>query len=378
MKIAIIHDDLMRRGGGEQVALCFHKAFPEATFYTSAYQPHLTYSEFKKVNIVTSWYQNLVKSEKAMKWLFFPFGLLAVRQLKVEGYDVVLISTTYSSKLIPIPSNSIVITYCHTPFRLVWNPNSYSQYTNSKFLFRWLTDRIINYLRKLDKESSKRTNFFIANTEEVKERIIKAYEPLNDIEVIFPPVNLANYYISENIGEYYLVVSRLEHYKKVDLVIDAFNLIGKKLIIVGNGSKKEELMKRAKSNITFMQSVDANSLSNLYAECKAFIFPQNEDFGITPLEANAAGRPVIAFGAGGILDTMIPYAGDASVATALLFEKQEVDDLIEAITKAETLNFSPEFIRANAERFQEKIFIEKVQNFVHNKFKERKLFNTLD
>jgi len=371
MKVAIIHDDLMRRGGGEQVALCFHKAFPEATLYTLAYQPHLTYSEFKKVNIVTSWYQNLVKNEKTMKWLFFPFGLLAAKQLKVEGYDVVLISTTYSSKFIPIPSNSIVITYCHTPFRLVWNPNSYSQYINSKFLFRWLMDRIINYLRKLDKESSKRTNFFIANTQEVKERVKKAYEPIKDIEILSPPVNLSNYYISENIGDYYLVVSRLEYYKKVDLVIDAFNQIGKKLIIVGNGSKKEELMKRAKGNITFMQGVDSATLSKLYAECKAFIFPQHEDYGITPLEANAAGRPVIAYGAGGVLETMVPYTGDASVASALFFEKQEVGDLIEAIKKSETLNFSPTFIRANAERFHEKIFIEKIQNYVRSKFEEK-------
>jgi glycosyltransferase involved in cell wall biosynthesis len=376
MKIAIIIDDLMRRGGGEQVALCFHKAFPDAPLYTSVYQPNLTYPEFKKSNVITSWYQKIATSEKRMKWLFFPFGLMAMKQMKVEDYDVVLISTTYSGKYVNISPKTLVLTYCYTPFRLAWNPTSYTEYINSKGLGRWLFDMVVNILRKIDKKSSERTDFFLAMTKETKERIIDAYSPKNQISIIPPPVNLSNYYISETIGEYYLVVSRLEYYKKVDLVIDAFNELGHKLIIVGNGSKKAELMKRANRNISFLQGIDAATLSKLYAECKAFIFPQHEDYGITPLEANAAGRPVIAFGAGGILDTMIPYTGDASVATALLFEKQEVDDLIEAIKKAETLNFSPKFIRANAERFHEKIFIEKVQNFVHNKFKERKLINT--
>jgi glycosyltransferase involved in cell wall biosynthesis len=231
---------------------------------------------------------------------------------------------------------------------------------------------VVNILRKIDKKSSERTDFFLAMTKETKERIIDAYSPKNQISIIPPPVNLSNYYISDTIGDYYLVVSRLEYYKKVDLVIDAFNELGHKLIIVGNGSKKEELMKRAKSNITFMQGVDSTLLSKLYAECQAFIFPQHEDYGITPLEANAAGRPVIAFGAGGILDTMIPYAGDASVATALLFEKQELGHLIEAIRKFDTLNFSPKFIRSNAERFHENFFIEKIQNYVSNRFEENK------
>ena len=370
MKIAIIHDDLMRRGGGEQVALCFHKAFPNAPFYTSVYQPNLTYPEFKKVNIITSWYQKIAKSEKKMKWLFFPFGLLAMKQMRVEDYDVVLISTTYSSKFISIPSSSIVISYCHTPFRLVWNPNSYTEYTNSKFLFRWIIDKIINYLKTQDKKSSKRTDFFIANTEEVKQRIQDAYEPSKQVEVISPPVNLTNYYVSETIGNYYLVVSRLEYYKKVDLVIDAFNELGYKLIIVGNGSKKEELIKRANPNITFMQGVDSVTLSKLYAECKAFIFPQHEDYGITPLEANAAGRPVIAYGAGGVLETMISYKNDASIATALFFEKQEINSLIEAIRLSEKLTFNPSFIRANAEKFHEDIFIERIRAFVKQKFEE--------
>lgn len=367
MRIAIIHDELMRRGGGEQVALCFHKAFPEAPLYTSVYQPNNTYPEFKQVKVITSWYQKIIKSEKLMKRFFFPIGMWAMKQLKVENYDVVLISTTYSAKFVKISPNTLVITYCYTPFRLAWNPMSYTEYNNSKGLYRWLFNRVIGILKNQDLKSSKKTDYFLAMTEETKERIVNAYLPQKEITIIPPPVNISNFYISETIGDYYLVVSRLEYYKKVDLVIDAFNELGFKLIIVGNGSKKEELMKRAKNNIRFMQGVDATSLSKLYAECKAFIFPQHEDYGITPLEANASGRPVIAYGAGGVLETMIPYKDNANFATSIFFSKQEVSNLIEAIKLFETLYFDPVFIRSNAERFDESIFIEQIKNFIFDK-----------
>lgn len=370
MKIAIIHDELMRRGGGEQVALCFHKAFPDAPLYTSVYQPNNTYPEFKKVNIITSWYQKIVKSEKLMKWFFFPIGMWAMKQLKVEGFDVVLISTTYSGKFIKIAPNTLVITYCYTPFRLAWNPTSYSEYNNSKGLYRWLFNKAVYALKTKDLQNSIRTDFFLAMTEETRDRIIDAYSPKNKIIKIPPPVNIANFYISECIGDYYLVVSRLEFYKKVDLVIDTFNKLGYKLIIVGNGSKKGELMKRANDNITFLQGVDSVSLSKLYAECKALIFPQHEDYGITPLEANASGRPVIAYGAGGVLETMIPYKGNSKQATAIFFRKQEVSNLVEAVKLSEQLFFDPHFIRNNAEKFQESLFIEKIKTFVKDKLEE--------
>jgi hypothetical protein len=175
MKIAIIIDDLMRRGGGEQVALCFHKAFPDAPLYTSVYQPNLTYPEFKKANVITSWYQKIATSEKRMKWLFFPFGLIAMKQMKVEDYDVVLISTTYSGKYVNISPKTLVLTYCYTPFRLAWNPTSYTEYINSKGLSRWLFDIVVSILRKIDKKSSERTDLFLAMTEETKERIKYAY-----------------------------------------------------------------------------------------------------------------------------------------------------------------------------------------------------------
>jgi glycosyltransferase involved in cell wall biosynthesis len=371
MKIAIIHDDLMRRGGGEQVAICFKKAFPSASIYTSVYQPELTYPEFKDAVIYTSWFQKMVRTEKWMKRLFFPFGLTAMKSFKLkEKYDVVLISTTYSGKYIKIPKDTLVITYCYTPFRLAWNPNSYSEYLNSNGIKRYVFDIVIRILKRVDFKSSQRTNYFLAMTEETKQRIFNAYRPKKEIKIIPPPVNIANFKNSNIKGDYFLLVSRMEHYKRVDLAIDAFNKIGEKLIIVGRGSKKEDLRKRANNNITFLEGIDSDRLCKLYEECRAFIFPQHEDYGITPLEANASGKIVVAYGAGGVLETMIPYTGDPESCTSIFFKIQEPGSIIEAISLFEKLEdkFDSEFIRRNAEKYNEDRFISEVQNFVKEKF----------
>lgn len=372
MNIAIVHDELMRRGGAEQVVLCFHKAFPQAPIYTMAYQPNHTYPEFKNCDIHTSLFQKVVSNEKSMKKLFFPFGVIAMKLLDLTKFDVILISSTYAAKYVKISPNALVINYCYTPFRLAWNPESYAEYNNTSGLKRIIFNSIINILRKIDFKAAQRTDYFIAMTNETKDRIQKAYLPTNKIELIKPPVDCNKFYISSEIKDYYLVVSRLEYYKKVDLVIEAFNKLGYPLIIVGKGSKESELKKMAKPNIVFKNGLSNEDIAKLYAKCKAFIFPQHEDYGITPLEANASGRPVIAYGQGGVLDTMIPYTNDSNIATALFFEKQEVDYLIEAVLLSENIKFNSNFIRHHAEKFHEDIFVDEIKTFVLKKINESK------
>lgn len=367
MKIAIVHDELMRRGGAEQVVRCFHQAFPDAPLYTMAYRSDLTYPDFKNCQIHSSWFNKLTFNENFLRRLFFPFGLLAMKQLKVEGYDVILISSTYAGKYVKT-GNALVINYCHTPFRLAWYPESYSQFTDSKGLMRLAFNFVIKVLRKIDFQAAQNADHFIANTYEVGERIKKIYQHKKDITVIQPPVNCRKFYISENPKDFYLVVSRLESYKKIDLVVETFNETGLPLIIVGKGSMEERLKKMAKDNIRFLSGLSSSDLAHLYSECKAFVFPQKEDYGITPLEANASGRPVIAFGEGGVLETMIPYTGDSSKATALFFEEQTKESLITALKTFETLSFSPTFIREHAEQFDESKFIEKIKKFVIEKY----------
>jgi glycosyltransferase involved in cell wall biosynthesis len=369
MKIAIVHDDLVRKGGAEQVALSFHNAFPGAPIYTLTYDPDNTYPEFKDCDIRTSLFGRMIRSEKNMKRFFFPLGVLAMQRLDLKGYDVILQSTTHCAKYIKTDANAIVITYCHNPFRLVWSTESYDKVNHAGKLEKNVIKKVIAVLKEIDVTSAKRTDWFITNAREVVQRINRAYHPLKPITVINPPVKCKNFYVSNSLSDYFLVVSRFETYKKVDLVIEAFNdMPDKKLVIVGKGSREKQVKENAGGNITFLSDLGVSDLARLYANCKAFIFPQHEDYGITPLEANSSGRPVIAYGKGGVLDTMIPYDKDSLKSTAIFFEHQTKESLTAAIELFEDLEFDPVFIREHAEIFDESCFIEKIRAFVASKY----------
>ncbi len=256
MKVAVVHDDLMRRGGAEQVVLSIMKAFPEADLYTLCYQPHLTYPEFKNYKIKTSIFQSFAKSEKWMKWLFFPFGIICMKLLSVNGYDAVIISNTFCGKYVRIDRKSKVFIYTYTPFRLAWNPTSYKEYNQSKSLKRLLFNAVISCLRAIDRSEAKKGHYHLGMTAETADRIKKAYN-VPKVSIIPPPVKCENFYISDQQEKkYYLLVSRLEFYKKVDLAIEAFNELGFPLVIVGNGTKKKELQAMAKDNITFRSGLN--------------------------------------------------------------------------------------------------------------------------
>ncbi len=366
MKIAYVHDDLMRRGGAERVLLSLHKIYPEAPIYTLAYKKDKTYPEFRKKIIKKSWFQTLALNETIMKWLFYPFGVWAMKSLDLTEYDIVIISTTFGGKYVKVSSHAKVYTYCYTPFRLVWRPDSYTIYENSRGLSRTFLNWIIGRLKKIDMKAANRTDYFLAMTEPMRKRIVEAYNPERDVQIFNPPVDFSRFHVSDKIEEYYLVVSRFEPYKKVDLVIETFNKNGKQLVVVGGGSQEKYLKQIAKSNITFKHGLSQSQLAEVYAKCKALIFPQYEDYGLTPLEANASGRPVIAFRGGGILDTMIEYTGDVKSSTAILFDDQSTKSINEALDIFENLNFDPIFLRKHAESFSESRFTSSIANFINN------------
>ena len=372
MKIAIVHDELVRRGGAERVVLAFHNAFPKAPIYTLVHNPKLTYSEFKDADIHYSWFQRVASDEFSLKKMFFPFGLFAMQGLDMSGFDVILISSTYVAKFINPSKNCLVINYCHTPFRLAWYPEYYRDYSDARFIKKMAYNIVIGILKKIDYKKAQRTDYFIANSKEIKNKISAAYDWTGDIEIINPPVDYKDFYLSDKKKDYFLVVSRLEHYKKVDLVIDVFNTLGFPLMIVGKGSQSIRLKNLARSNITFLEGVSNKELAKLYAKCKALIFPQHEDYGITPLEANASGRPVIAYSKGGVLDTMIPYKGDNKKATALFFHEQNPKALLNAIDEFLMTRFDPIFIRKHAEKFEVSRFIQQIKKFVMSKYEEQK------
>lgn len=370
MKIALVQDGLMCRAGGEQVALCFHKAFPDAPIYTQCYQPNLTFPEFQNCDIRTSWLQRISKTDNAMKNLFFPLGIWAMQSHDLTDFDIILMSGTHCAKYVKVKPDALVVSYSFTPFRLAWEPSSYAQYTEAGPVKKLAFDMVLKYLRSVDFRFGQRPNYYIAMTDETSQRLRQAYRLIKSITIINPPVNTQNFYVSDKPKDYFLVVSRLEYYKKVDLVVEAFNKLGYPLVVVGKGVQADEIKAQANSNITFMSGLSAKELADVYAGCRAFIFPQHEDYGITPLEANAAGRPVIAYEAGGVLTTQIPVSDDPAHATALFFKNQTVDDLLAAVKQYELIEhrFDPNFIRKHAEAFDESNFINKIRQFVIEKY----------
>jgi len=370
MKIAIVHDELVRRGGAEQFTLIMHKVFPDAPIYTSTYNIRNTYETFSSVDIRSTWLSRFAKDEKTLKKVFFPFSIFAMKGLYLKDYDVVFISTTTSAKYVKVKPGTLVISYCHYPFRLLWFPQSYTQVSRAKGLKKHLYKILIKVFKKVDYKAAQRINWFITNTPEIARIIESCYQPQNPISVINSSIPCSNFYVEPNpAGDYFLLISRIEPYKKVDIVIEAFNRMpDKRLIIVGKGSQKEQYKKIANDNIEFKEGLSMAEVAKLYANCKAFLFPQEEDYGLTPIEANASGRPVIAYGKGGITYTTIPYISDAKKATAIYFEHQTSDKIIEAVEQFENLDFDPSFIRKHAEKFDECYFIENIRNFVAEKY----------
>ena len=368
MRLAIVHDGIFCKGGAERVLLNIHKAFPDAPIYTSIYDKNNSYSDFQDCDIRTSWLQNIVKKEQAFKNTFFFLGVNAMQSHDLSGYDVILTSTTHCAKYLKFNKKKLFINYCYTPFRLVWNPKSYKRYENSKGIYRYLFDKIIQYLKNIDYKYAQKADRYIAMTQETSNRIKQCYNVKNKIKIICPSIDTNQYYLSNSPKEYYLIVSRLEKYKMVDLAIKAFNKLGVPLKIIGGGMEEKYFKNLAKDNIEFLGKVNQERLLELYSNCKALIFPQHEDFGLTPLEANSSGRPVIAYGKGGIVDTMIPYNGKDNKFTSVFFKYQNMDSLIEAINTFERLEVDPIFIKDHAKRFDDDVFIKQLREFIRNEY----------
>ena len=372
MKVALVHDGLFCRGGGEKVLLLFMEAFPGAEIFTSIYNSEDTYPEFKKFKIHTSWFSKIAKNERQYKYRYFPLAIIAMRQLKMEKYDLVLMATTHCSKYVRFSKESAVIAYTFTPFRLAWMPESYSLYTDSGLIIKTILKPIIAVLKRIDRYYSQKIPHFIAMTEETRARLIEAYKPQNDLPVLNPPIDVSKYFVSKQLGDYYLVVSRLEKYKRIDIVIDAFNMLKKSLVIVGTGVEKHFLQSKAGKSITFKEAVSEEELASLYSQAKALVFPQYEDYGLTPLESAASGRPVIAYGHGGVKDTMIPYNGDnEKTSTAIFFHEQNPQSLIRSIELFETINFDSTFIRAHAEKYHKDEFLKNIKRIVDDRMKTK-------
>lgn len=352
LKIAIVYDRVNKFGGAERVLLTLHEMFPEAPIYTSVYDENKAPWAKQFPKIYTSFLQKipiLKNHHELLGWLM----PIAFEQFNFDKYDLVISVTSEAAKGIITGTNTMHICYCLTPTRYLWS--GYDNYF-SNFIIKFFASPIINYLKWWDKVASFRPDKMIAISTGVQKRIKKYYK--RESKIIFPPVSLhhensllripaetsRSFSLDVN-NNYFLYVGRLVLYKKVDLLIETFNESGLPLVIVGTGMELYKLKLIAKSNIKFLDNISDQELIKIYQNSKAFLMPQYEDFGITAVEAQSFGIPVIAYKAGGALDTVVDGV------TGVFFDEQTKESLKQAIAKFDTISFNRRYLITNAKRF---------------------------
>ena len=358
MKTALIHDYLVQAGGAERVAEALHQLYPDAPLYTSVYEPKATLAGFGAMDIRTSFLQKWPISTRRLHKLALPFYPAAFEQFDLSGYDLVLSSSSSFAKGVITPPETCHICYCHTPARFAWRQHEYlSQSRTAQFLSPVMRG-ILHNLRAWDASSAQRVDYFIANSNYVSRRIRKYYR--REAAVIYPPVDTERYAPANpaEVGSHFLLVSRLVGYKRVDLAIDACNRRQLPLKIIGSGPETASLQRRAGPTVQFLGRLPDAEVAAEMARCRALIFPGEEDFGITPLECMASGRPVVAYGAGGALETVVDGQ------TGLFFREQTVDSLAAALSLVSTINWIPEALQEHAFRFDTSVFQTQMRHFI--------------
>lgn len=358
MRVALVHDYLNQYGGGERVLEAFCQLFPKAPIYTLLYDKKKTGSAFEGRQIKTSFLQKvpLVKSHHRPFLMFMP---LAIEQFDFSQYDLVLSDSHSYSKGVITSIDTFHICYCHTPIRYAWDDShKYIEQFGYSNPIKKIIPFFMSYVRVWDEQASQRVDKFIANSNFVAQRIEKYYRQKAD--VIYPPVKTDLFYLADKPDNYFLIVGRFLPYKRFDLAIDAFNQLGWSLKIVGDGPDKKKLQARANDNIEFVGLVSDHKLRDYYAHCQAFIFPQEEDFGIAAVEAMASGRPVIAYQSGGSLEIVQPGL------TGLFFKEQTPEALIATLKEFKISDFDPKIIRQKAMEFDQERFKERIKNFIDN------------
>jgi glycosyltransferase involved in cell wall biosynthesis len=365
MKVALVHDYLNQMGGAERVLMALHEIFPAAPIYTSIYAPEHVDAAFQRMDIRTSFMQKfpLVTKHHQPYLPFYPF---AMERLDLRGYDFVLSSSSAFAKGVITRPETMHICYCHTPMRWCWNYSEYVEREQLGRVARSVLPFLITGLRIWDQTSAMRVDHFIANSPVVAERIKKYYR--REAVVIPPPVEANRFPFdpSSVLEDYFLIVSRLVPYKRVDLAIEACNRLQLPLVIIGGGRDLEPLRRLAGPTIRFLGHLSDTEVLHYYTHCRALLFPGEEDFGITPLEAQAAGRPVIAYGAGGALASVIDGV------TGKFFHEQTVESLATVLATFNEQKFSPESIRNHALEFDTPRFQRRILQFIEAKLHEGK------
>jgi glycosyltransferase involved in cell wall biosynthesis len=370
LRVAIVHHWFVSMAGGERVVNAIAGMFPQADIFTLVLDKRKLPPQLRERKITASFLDRTLIARRAHRH-FLPFYPLAVEMLDVSGYDLVITSDSGPMKGVVTDLESTHICYCHSPMRYLWDAHS-AYLREMSPLVRTFFGLASHYVRNWDYSAAQRVDHFLANSNYVAGRIRKYYR--RESTVIHPPITTSRGFLADQPEDYYLAVGRLVPYKRTDILIDACELLGRKLVIIGDGPELKTLQKRAGKNVRFIGEVDEQTLSNSYAHCRALLFAADEDFGMVPLEAQSHGRPVIAYGKGGSLETVagvcppIDIDGDAPLdgTTGMFFQEQTPASLAQTILNFEAIErrFVPEQIQAHAREFDESVFVERLGKFI--------------
>ncbi len=363
MKVAIVHYWLLSMRGGEKVLEALSEIYPDADIFTLVYDPDAIKGRLKNHKITTSFLQKIPGSKKHYQMLL-PLMPLALESMDLTGYDLIISSESGPAKgIIPKP-DALHVCYCHSPMRYIWD-HYFFYHASAGFMKRLFMPVIASWLRQWDVSTSARVDCFVANSRHIANRVQRYYR--RDAVVIHPPVAVDEFAICDTVDDFYLCAGQLVGYKRVDLAVEAFTKMNKKLVVIGTGEEMASLKSKAGPTITFLDHQPFASLKSHMARCKALIFPGEEDFGIVPVEVMASGRPVLAYGRGGAMDTVIEGV------SGMLFAEQSVEALIDCVERFEQTEerFIPSRIRAHSLRFSKQAFKEKISQLIGKEFERR-------
>jgi glycosyltransferase involved in cell wall biosynthesis len=353
MKVAIIHYWLVGMRGGEKVIEALCEMYPQADIFTHVYVPEMVSDRIRQHRIIPTFINSLPRAARMYK-TYLPLMPLALEQLDLNGYDLIISSESGPAKGIIPPADALHVCYCHTPMRYIWN--MYHDYRKSAGRFaRLMMPPLSHYLRMWDVTSAARVDSFVANSATVARRIHRYYGV--DSVVIPPPVDIGAFSVAapSELGDYYLMAGELVSYKRPDLAVRAFNEMKLKLVIIGGGEMLEEIRSLAGPTVTVLGTQPFDVLKQHYARCRALIFPGEEDFGMVPVEAMASGRPVVAFGKGGATETV------ANGVSGVFFAEQSVEAISSAVRNLADIEIDSKKIVAHAAQFGRDRFFQKMR-----------------